>query len=127
MATAIWPLVLPQAPQRNGWKDSAPNDLIRTDMDTGSAKVRRRGGDGQWKCTAMYVLTSAQRDVLRAFAYDTIKSGALCFDWPHPTRGMVRAEIIGGTDSLYDESLWGNTNAWQVTLSLGYWPDAPLT
>lgn len=49
MATAIWPPVLPQTPQRNGWKDSAPNDLIRTDMDTGTSKARRRGGDNQWK------------------------------------------------------------------------------
>ncbi len=124
---AIWPTTLPQRPQRSGWKDQAPNNLIRTDMETGSAKVRRRGGDNQWKATALYVLTDAQRDALRTFAYDTIKGGALCFDWPHPTRGTVRAEIIGGSDSLYDEQLWGSTNAWQVTLTIGYWPDAPLT
>lgn len=123
----IWPTTLPQLPQRNNWKDKAPNNLLRSDMDAGTAKVRPKGGDLQWQATAMYVLTAAQLATLRTFIFDTLSGGAVCFDWPHPTRGTMRAEIIGGTDSLYDESLWGSTTAYQITLQIGYWPDAPTT
>ena len=54
----IWPTTLPQLPQRNNWKDKAPNNLLRSDMDVGTAKVRPKGGDMQWQATAMYVPVS---------------------------------------------------------------------
>lgn len=128
MATAIWPLVLPQAPQRNGWKNKIPNNQLRSEMDAGTEKVRRKGGDNQFVVDVTYVLKKEQMLQLRAFVKDTLRDGVLCFDWPEPIEGkMVRAEIKGGTESLYNESLWGNTNAFQITLIIGYWPDAPLT
>lgn len=125
---AIWPLVLPQTPQRTNWKNKIPNNQLRSDMDDGSSKVRRKGGGKQFNVEATYVLTKAQMLALRSFVMDTIRDATLCFDWPEPIEGkVVRAEIKGGTDSLYNESLWGNTNAFQITLAIGYWPDAPLT
>lgn len=128
MATAIWPLVLPQVPQRTNWKTKIPNNQLRSDMDDGASKVRRKGGGKQFNVDATYVLTKAQILALRSFVMDTLKDAVLCFDWPEPIEGkVVRAEIKGGTDSLYNESLWGNTNAFQITLAIGYWPDAPLT
>ncbi len=128
MATAIWPLVLPQAPQRSSWKNKIPNNQLRSDMDAGTEKVRRKGGDNQFVVDVTYVLKKEQMLQLRAFVKDTLRDSVLCFDWPEPIEGkMVRAEIKGGTESLYNESLWGNTNAFQITLIIGYWPDAPLT
>ncbi|GAB1254076.1 hypothetical protein [Desulfovibrio falkowii] len=128
MATAIWPLVLPQAPQRSNWKNKIPNNQLRSDMDAGTEKVRRKGGDNQFVVDVTYVLKKEQILQLRAFVKDTLRDSVLCFDWPEPIEGkMVRAEIKGGTESLYNESLWGNTNAFQITLIIGYWPDAPLT
>lgn len=128
MATAIWPLVLPQVPQRTNWKNKIPNNQLRSEMEDGSSKVRRKGGGKQLNVEATYVLTKAQMLALRSFVMDTLKDAVLCFDWPEPIEGkVVRAEIKGGTDSLYNESLWGNTNAFQITLAIGYWPDAPLT
>lgn len=128
MATAIWPLVLPQAPQRSSWKNKIPNNQLRSDMDAGTAKVRPKGGDNQFDVDVTYVLKKEQMLQLRTFVKDTLRYGALCFDWLEPIEGkMVRAEIKGGTESLYNESLWGNTNAFQITLAIGYWPDAPLT
>ena len=125
---AIWPPVLPQVPQRTNWKNKIPNKQLRSDMDDGSSKVRRKGGGKQFDVDVTYVLTKAQMLALRTFAMETLRDAVLCFDWPEPIEGeVVRAEIKGGTESLYNESLWGNTNAFQITLAIGYWPDAPLS
>lgn len=125
---AIWPLALPQKPQRSGYSKKIPNNLIRSDMDTGPAKVRRRGGAKPEQVTGTYILTSEQLAVLETFVKETIAGGALCFDYPHPQTGAhVRARLVGGSDSITEAQLWGNTNALQVTLTIEYWPDAPLT
>lgn len=125
---AIWPLVLPQTPQRTNWKNKIPNKQLRSDMDDGSSKVRRKGGGKQFDVDVTYVLSKEQMLALRTFAIETLRDAVLCFDWPEPIEGkLVRAEIKGGTDSLYNESMWGNTNAFQITLAIGHWPDAPLT
>lgn len=125
---AIWPLMLPQRPQKTGFQEKAPNNLIRSDMDTGPAKVRRRGGAKPWQVSASYVLTAEQLASLNLFATETIANGALCFDWPHPVRNeYVRARLVGGSDALYSPQPWGATLAWQVTLTIEWWPGAPLT
>lgn len=124
----IWPTTLPQLPQRNNWKNGIPNNQLRSDMDAGTAKVRPKGGDRQYTVDVTYVLKKEQMLALREFVINTLHDAVICFDWPEPISGeLVRAEIKGGTDALYNESLWGQTNAFQITLKIGYWPDAPTT
>ena len=122
----IWPTTLPQAPELSSFDDRYPNRLITSEMDTGDTKVRRRGKKG-WTASATYYLTSAQLDILQAFFEDTIKDGALCFDWPHPRLGRpVRARITGGQDGMYNAPPVG-PDKYKVALSILYWPDAPTT
>lgn len=124
---AIWPLALPQCPKISGFSEKSPNNLVRSDMDTGPAKVRRRGGAKPWQVSATYILTKAQLSTLQAFVADTLADGALCFDWPHPVKGnYVRARLLGGSDSIY-EATPSTPDIWTVPLNIEYWPDAPLT
>lgn len=123
---AIWPTSLPQAPELSSFTDKLPNNLIRSEMDTGDAKVRRRGQSKAWTASATYHLTNEQTTTLRTFAMDVIAGGALCFDWPHPTRGVVRARLQASNDSLFESSQVA-PDLTKVTLSVEYWPDAPTT
>ena len=122
----IWPTTLPQAPELTSFTDKPPNNLIRSDMDTGDAKVRRRGQSKAWVASATYYLTGAQLSTLYTFTSDTIADGALCFDWPHPTKSVVRARLRASSESLFESSQIAPDRT-KVVLSIEYWPDAPTT
>jgi hypothetical protein len=97
-------------------------------MDTGSDKVRRRGTFKPQVVTATYVLTNAQRDVLENFVHNGIAEGALCFDWPYTEQQTyVRARLKPGSDGLFSLQRYKDTMRWQATLTIEFWPDAPLT
>ena len=124
----VWPPALPQVPLRDGYTDSAPSNLLRTDMDTGPAKVRRSGTARPHTVQATYVLYDDEAEILEEFILETLAGGALCFDWPHPTlKRQVRARIVPSDSNLFARSYYSQTIAWQYTLTLEYWPDAPIT
>ena len=124
MAVYRWPTSLPQKPLIDGYKRVVPNTLIRSSMDTGSDKVRKRGRFKPQEISATYVLTAAQRNALEAFVHDKIAEGAICFNWPHPELNkLVRARIKASQDGILEFSPYGTTNRWQVTLKLEIWPE----
>lgn len=123
----IWPLDLPQAPQRDGWSDTAPNNLLRSEMESGPMKVRRRGNAKPHTAKATYVFTDEEADVFERFALETLAGGAIAFDWWHPTlRRYVRARLAPEGDGLFSKQYWGGTYAWQYSLTFEYWPDVPV-
>ena len=124
MAVYRWPTNLPQKPQRDGYRRSLPNNLIRSSMDTGSDKVRKRGRFKPQNVSATYVLTDAQRNVLEDFVRNSLAEGAICFNWPHPELNkLVRARLKASNDGILDFQPFGNTLVWQVTVNLEIWPD----
>lgn len=125
MPAPIWPLDLPQRPLRSGYSDKLPNNQLRSEMDSGPDKVRGKGKAEAEVDTVTYVLRDSQRDLFKSFVRDTLQGGVLCFDWPHPTlRRYVRARLVASSDSLVSIQPYGNTLAWQTTLTVEYWPDA---
>lgn len=133
MAIIVWPLSLPQSPIANGYKESMPSDIIRSDAEYGPAKVRRRGGSKPIVVSASYILSTEETEILDNFVYENIGGGAICFDWPRPrfsttqngTR-YVRARIVPSSDGLYSKSNVGNTvDFWQIDLKLEIFPDVP--
>ena len=133
MATFVWPPALPQSPIANGYKESMPSNLLRSEAEYGPAKVRGRGGAKPVKVTASYILSTEEAEILDRFVYDSIGGGAVCFDWPRPRfstyhEGIkyVRARIVPSSDGLYTKSSVGNTvDYWQVELTLEIFPDVP--
>lgn len=123
---ALWPLSLPQCPQRTGYTRRLPNMTIRTDMETGPAKVRYRGGNSPQTVEAAYVLTDAQRDVLETFIMETVLQGAVCFDWPDPEHGgdYVLARVVGGSDAALSFTPVA-PGYWSATLKIEFWRNAP--
>lgn len=79
---ATWP-TLP-APLINTFRETPPDNTIRSQTDKGPAKVRRRTTAGPRPVQFTLHLTTAQVATLEAFYNTTTASGALEFDYTHP-------------------------------------------
>lgn len=84
MANAVWPPGLPQSPRLSDLEEDPPNLVVRTAMDAGPAKVRRRFTAGYTTWSMSLVLTRTQRSLLLDFFLGTCEGGALAFDWRNP-------------------------------------------
>lgn len=91
---ATWPATLP-APIINSLKESPPDNTIRSQMDKGPAKVRRRTTANVRPLSFTLRLTPAQVATLDTFYNTTTFSGADEFDYTHPrTSAAVTARFV---------------------------------
>lgn len=134
MAVPKWPAGLPQTPLIQGYKETVPSTLLRSNTDTGPAKVRRRGHSKPYLVEAPYMLTTEQVNALIYFIEYQLEYGAKCFSWPRPRKfnvnssesGLVRARINPDGDGLISYSAVADTtDLWMVTLKLEIFPDVP--
>ncbi len=124
MAVYRWPTSLPQKPLVDGYSRDVPNNLIRSSMDTGSDKVRKRGAGKPQVIKATYAMTAAQRNTLEDFICKSIAYGAICFNLPHPETGkLVRARLKAASDGVCTFSPYKDTRWWQTTLTFEIWPE----
>ena len=102
-----WPQGLPQAPLI-GHLERAPNLVVRTSMDAGPAKVRRRFTAGVRALTVTLILDDTQRMTLDQFFVETLAGGALSFDFRVPSTGQTkRVRIVGPPEyGLITPSKW---------------------
>ncbi len=89
MTNIVWPASLPQEPLTQGFSEQAPSTAIRSQMEAGPPKVRRRFTAGVRNIECQLRLTPAQVDTLDAFFGSTVAGGALPFDWKHPRGGTA--------------------------------------
>lgn len=85
--TLVWPSELPSYPLLRGFSETLPDTLIRTSMDEGPAKVRRRTSAGVTNITCSYLLNTAQLTELMDFYNLFTWGGSLSFTHMHP-RGI---------------------------------------
>lgn len=125
MAIPVWPSTLPQRPLRNGYQRTRPNLLRRSQPAQGPAIVKANAVLGVQGITAPYMLTTAQRDTLHSFFYDTCRSGALRFSFPDPDGGATRLEcrvVPASETALYTETAPNAKGYWAITLTLEVLP-----
>ncbi len=84
MATYDWPSNLPQELLQNGFNNSFPNTLVRTQMDEGPDKVRRWGTAAIEPVKGQLILDFDEYGYLRTFYDTTLDGGAEKFNWVHP-------------------------------------------
>ena len=84
-----WPSDLPPRPLVEGFAETAPTLTVRSPMDVGPAKVRRRvtAGVTQLKCS--FRLSTTQRASLLTFWQTTLAGGAFSYTWAHPISGAA--------------------------------------
>lgn len=83
----LWPVTLPQSPLADSFRETAPGTTIRTQMEQGPAKIRRRTTAGVGDISFAYVLSAAQVAALEGFYLDDLSGGALSFSFTHPRTG----------------------------------------
>lgn len=79
-----WPASLPQTPAWETNQETPPELALRTQMDAGPAKLRRRFTAGARDFSLQLRLVAAQVATLDNFFINTLAGGTLPFDWLHP-------------------------------------------
>lgn len=107
--SATWPGALPQD-QFLGTTYGRVNNRLRSNMDAGPAKMRRRYTARIKTIDAPLVLTGAELKILEAWYENEIGDGTLPFIWEHPLTDVVvefrfreelqpfRLDVGGGVD-----------------------------
>jgi len=93
MSVPVWPTELPQQLFVNGYSQSFAETTIKSDMDAGPAKVRRRFTAGIEPISGKMVMTAAQLTMLETFYNTTLLGGSLRFSWTKPPAHTAACEM----------------------------------
>jgi len=94
MTTTIdWESTLPQELTTDGYSQSAADNLLRTSMDTGPAKVRRRATSAPRPVGGTVIMDETQLATFKTFYATTILGGSLRFNWVDPDDGSTAVEM----------------------------------
>ena len=121
MAAYTWPTSLPQTPLLNGYAESKNINTIRTPMDNGPAKTRRRSAlPTPIQCA--FNMTATQVATLEDFVKNTL-FGVRRFNFTHPRlRTSVEARIVPGSDGKYYALSPLGGGMWHVSLAMEILP-----
>lgn len=99
MTLPVWPVTLPQAPQK-GFSENLGMNIVRSQTDMGPAKQRRRGVSPN-TMDVNFILTTAQSATLETFILDDL-AGVKRFVFTHPrTTQPVEVRVVNQSGSLY--------------------------
>lgn len=82
-----WPLTLPQSPLISGFELIKRPNTIRSDVDVGRAKVRRRYTKKMEDMQCSFLMTQEQWNIFDAFFETTLNGGVNTFNFTHPWTG----------------------------------------
>jgi hypothetical protein len=121
MAVIIWPITLPQVPQK-GFQETVGVNILRSQTDAGPAKQRRRASRPN-EMTLSFIMTTAECEILETFIKDTIK-GVSRFQFPHPRKlgTTVDARIIPGGSGEFFTLQYIAPGFWTTSLKLEVMP-----
>lgn len=114
-----WPNTLPQLVMTSGYQEAYPWAVLRTEMDAGPAKVRRRSTAAPRPITAQIRCSSAQLADFESFVATDLAGGALAFTWVEP-RTQSAASFRLREAPGYVPSAGGQW--WTITLPLELLP-----
>jgi len=90
-----WPVTLPQYPLQEGYSETARKNAIRSQMEQGPAKTRKRYTAAVRRFGITLFMTTAQVEIMDAFFEDDLAFGSLSFTWVNPrTQAAATCRII---------------------------------
>ena len=99
MTIPVWPVELPQAPQK-GFSESIGVNVVRSTTDMGPAKQRRRSVSPNMMDVS-FILTSEQAAILETFVLDEL-GGVKRFLFNHPrTLQNVEVRVVSQGSTQY--------------------------
>lgn len=118
--TYIWPATLPQVPQK-GFTESIGVNIVRSSMDSGPAKQRRRSAKPN-SMQLSFILTTAQVATLEAWIKNDIK-GVARFGFPHPRLyTVVEARIVPTGEGQLFELKYLAPGFWETSFNFEVLP-----
>jgi len=121
---AEWPSDLPNFATPSGYQESFGNNIIRSGMDLGPAKLRRRATAAVRVISFTQTLTSEQIQILESFYLTTLQHGSLPFTWTHPRTGIAIANVQFAEPPSITPS--GGGNYFEVSYKLTQIPQTEL-
>lgn len=82
-----WPGTLPDLVSKSDYEEGFVDVVLRSPMDTGKAKRRRRFTAATKPLKVTVPLSGAELDIFIAFYEDDIDGGAVSFNYTHPRTG----------------------------------------
>ena len=79
-----WPGTLPDKVESSNFSYNLGSSVMRSQMDIGPEKVRRRMTRAVNTMTCAMLLTSTQQSTLESFYVTTLNGGILTFNFNHP-------------------------------------------
>lgn len=111
-----WPAGLPQKP-RPDFTESIGAMILRTEMDAGPAKQRRRGQRPD-TLQMSFTMTTAQVATLRTFVDSSLK-GVARFGFPHPRTGAtIEARLVPTQEGQLFTTAWLAPGYWTVAMTV---------
>jgi hypothetical protein len=76
-----------------GFDETPGENTLRSAMDVGPAKVRRRATSAVRKVNGQLLVSSDELEIFKTFYVDTLLSGALRFYWTEPNDPETTVEM----------------------------------
>jgi hypothetical protein len=89
VADVVWDASLPTMPLMDAYDEALAENTIRSQMEGGPAKVRRRFTSGVRKFSVAFRMTDTQAATLDTFYTDDTYSGSVAFELTHPRTGAT--------------------------------------
>jgi len=93
MSVPVWPTTLPQQLFVTGYNQSFADTTIKSEMDAGPAKIRRRFTAGVEPVSGTMIMTETQLSTLATFYNTTLLGGSLRFSWTKPPAHTTACEM----------------------------------
>jgi len=106
MSIPVWPASLPQRLLIKSYSESPADVLLRTSMDFGPAKVRRRGTAGPRPVSGSIIVTAAELATFKTFFNTTLLGGSLRFRWRDPiiSGQTMLVNTVSGASGIVETS-----------------------
>jgi len=119
-----WSTSVPSSFQQNGFQYSVQPGIIRSDMETGPAKIRRRFTGVAHYYSGSIIMTKAEFETFESWFENTVAFGSLDFTFPDPfnlaSNITVRFKI--DNNSPYTAVPEGNSSDLKVSFALEKMP-----
>lgn len=76
-----WPATLPPRPVVDGYSRRPAANVVRTEMDAGTAQQRRATTGRPRPVSCAIVVSDTQKEIFEDFFETTLAAGSLPFDW----------------------------------------------
>lgn len=123
MPAPIWPPGLPQSPLVASFQETLPAVALRSPMDTGPAKSRRRFTTGPTPVQLSFYMTRAQVAIFKEFHDQTCEGGALWFEWTnHRDKSAALYRFTDEPTMTPKAASDGDGKVWQVSFPAEFVP-----